>query len=140
MFAEEVERADAVDGVGAREEFELTAVADAELGFVEEADLGEFMGDGFVGADAVEVAALDHEGAGGDQSGHLGVVEGGAEVPLEDFVFGGPDVTIRAARGCVFLDPFVEVGGADGEGVIRDERGDAHGGFAAVAEAVEGDA
>ena len=84
---EEVEGAVAVDGVGADEPFDFGAVAEAEFGLVEVADFGEFEGDHVVGGDAVEVAAFDHEGAGGDEGGHLGVVEGVAEVPLEDLVF-----------------------------------------------------
>ena len=37
-------------------------------------------------AAAVEVAALDHERAGTNQGGHLGIVERLAEIPFEDLV------------------------------------------------------
>ena len=83
------------------------------------------------------VAALDHEGARADQAGHLGVVEGVAQVPLEDFVLHVGHVAVGAADGGVFPDPLVEIGRADREAVARNKRRDAHGGLAAVAQAVK---
>ncbi len=140
---EEIEGAASVDGMGTDEGFHFATVADAEAGCVEESDLGELPGDGFVGSDAVEVATFDHEGAWGDEGGHFGVVEGAAEVELEDFVFAGPDIAVAAlgtGGGGILADPFIEVGGTDGQDVTGDERRDAHGGFAAVTEAIEADA
>ncbi len=139
---EEVEGATPMDGVWADEGFHLASVADAEACGVEESDLGELPGDGFVGGDAVEVAALDHERAWGDECGHLGVVEGAAEVELEDLVFAGPDIAVPAlgaGGGGVLADPLIEVGRADGQDITWDEGRDAHGGFAAIAQAIETD-
>ena len=96
MLVEKVERALAVDGVRPDEPFDFAAVADAELGGVEEAHLGELVGDRFVGGHAVEVAAFDHERTRGDQGGHLGVIERAAEIEFEDLVLAGPDVAVRA--------------------------------------------
>src|SRR5262245_24686555 len=92
VLMQEVEGPDAVDGVRAGEPLELAVITNAELGFVEEADLGELVADRLIGRHAVEVAALDHERPGGDQGGHLGVVEGAPEVDLEDLVLDVPSV------------------------------------------------
>ena len=93
MFVEELEGANAIDRMRSVEEFDLGAVAEAEF-VVEAADAGEFMGDPFVGRDAVVVSALDHERARRDERGHLGVVVGVREVPLEDLVFAGEEVAV----------------------------------------------
>src|SRR5437879_1097709 len=71
MFVQKVKRSFAVDGVRADEPFDLAvvaqasvaqaSVAQAEAGFVEVAHLGELVADGFVGGDAVKMAALHHE-------------------------------------------------------------------------------
>ena len=140
VSVEEVEGRFGVDGVWAIEPLDGGFVRDLKFCRVEVADFGEFVGDGLVRGDAVEVAALHHEWPRGDECGHLSVVEGRAEVPLEDFVFAGPDVGVAGAGRGVFPDPVVEIGRADREAVTGDERGDAHGGFTTVGKAVEGDA
>src|SRR5262245_22030335 len=94
MFMEKFERPNAIDFVGSDEVLDAAAVGHFELNVVNPLNLGIFGGDAFIDSDPVEVAALDHEGAGRDESGHLGVVERAAEVPLEDFVFAGPNVAV----------------------------------------------
>lgn len=78
---QELERALAVDLVEAVEEFDVGAVAEAER-VVHPADFGVFVGDPFVGSDAVPVAAFDHERSRGEQRDHLGVVERRAHVEV----------------------------------------------------------
>src|SRR6185436_11218615 len=107
MLVQKRKRAHTVDLVRADEIFDLAAVGHFELDVVDPLDLGVFGGDALIDADAVEVAALDHEGAGGDEGGHLGVVERAPEVPLKDFVLGGPNVAVRGPRGGVLIDPVV---------------------------------
>lgn len=114
----EVEGGFAVDRVGTHEPFDFGAVWDPEFCVVEVADFGEFVGDCFVRGDAIEMAALDHEWARGNKCSHFGIVEGVAEVPFEDFVFAGPDIAVGTKCAGILPDPLVEVGGADGEGVI----------------------
>ena len=140
VFFQEVAGGGEVDFVAAGEELDGGAVGDFQAVLVEVEDFGIFGGDHVIGADAVVVAAFDHEGSGGDEVGQFGVVEGVAKVEFVHIVFDGPDVAAVEVEGDTFADPLVEVGGADGEGVAFFEGGDAHGGFAAVAEAVEGDA
>ena len=62
MFAQKVERAFAPHAVAALEKLNLGAVGEAELR-IEPANLRVFMRDPLVEANAVEVAALDHERA-----------------------------------------------------------------------------
>ncbi|OYX10667.1 MAG: hypothetical protein B7Z16_18245 [Algoriphagus sp. 32-45-6] len=76
---------------------------------------------------------------GGDEGGHFGIVVGAAHVPLPDFIFAGGDVAHRHVGADALAHPFVEVATADAQAVIRENSRRAHGGFAAVAEAVEGD-
>lgn len=129
-----------MDFMAAGEELDGGPVRDFQAVLVEVEDFGIFVSDHFIGADAVVVAAFDHEGAGSDEVGQFGVVEGVGEVEFVHIVFDGPQVAAVEVEGDTFADPFVEVGGADGEGVAFFDGGEAHGGFAAVAEAVEGDA
>jgi hypothetical protein len=107
---------------------------------VEPADFGVFVGDPGIAADAVVVAALDHEGAGEDEVGHFGVVEGVAEVPVGHFPLDGAHEAEGLVGGGDFAGPLVEIAGADGDGVVLQQGRHAHGRFAAVAEAVKGDA
>ena len=112
------------------------ALRNPQIG-VEQADLGEFVGHPGVGADAVAMAALDHERPRGDQAGHLGIVVGVAQVELEDLVLAGGHVAVgRAGRG-VLPDPFVEIGRADRQAIALDQRRHAHRRLAAVGETVE---
>ena len=74
MLVQELERPLAVDLVVSVEEFDVGTVAEAEH-VVQAADFGVFVGNPFVGSDAVPVAAFDHERARGEQRDHLGVVE-----------------------------------------------------------------
>src|SRR4029450_1811411 len=52
-LVQEVERSLPVNGVGPDEPFDCAAVADAESGFVQVADFGELVANGFIGCDAV---------------------------------------------------------------------------------------
>src|SRR4051812_28868976 len=113
MLVQKLKRPHSVDRVRAGEPFDLAAVTDPELRLIQEPDLGELAADRVVGTDAVKVPALDHERPGGDQRGHLGVVEGTAQVPLENLVLIGPYITVRRARRGVLADPLVEVARAD---------------------------
>ena len=56
VLAQESERSLTVDGVGADEDLDRAAVADAELGVIQVKHLGELIGDGLIGRNAVEVA------------------------------------------------------------------------------------
>jgi cytochrome oxidase Cu insertion factor (SCO1/SenC/PrrC family) len=90
---EELERTDAMDGVGSVEELDVGAIGDAQPG-VEAADLGVFVRHPFVGRHAVPVTAFDHERAGRDEGGHFGVVKRGAEVELGHLIFVGEEVAV----------------------------------------------
>src|SRR5690348_1778454 len=79
VLLEERERPFRMDLVPAGEELDRRPLGDAQLA-VEAADLGVLVGHHLVGADAVVVAALDHERPRRDQAGHLGVVERVAEI------------------------------------------------------------
>ncbi len=61
VLVQELEGADAVDGVRAVEPLDLRTLADAEL-VVAALHLGVFVADPFIQADSVVVTALDHEG------------------------------------------------------------------------------
>ena len=63
---QELERPFAIDFVEAVEEFDVGAVAEAER-VVQAADFGVFVGDPFVGSDAVPVAPFDHERTRGER-------------------------------------------------------------------------
>ena len=128
-----------MDGVGAVEVLDGGAVADAEF-VVEATDLGVFVVHPFVETHAVIVSALDHEGARGDEGGHLGIVERSAKVPLPNFILVGVEVAHWHVETDALADPLVEVARADRQAVVSEDGGDAHGGLAAVAEAVESDA
>lgn len=134
---EELEGALAVDGVGAGEPFDLASIADSEPSLVQVADFGEFVCHGFVGSDAVEVAAFDHERARGDQCRHLGIIESVAQVELEDFVFPGPDIAVRALRRGVLPYPLIKVRRANRQAVIAHQGRYPHRCLAAVGESVE---
>ena len=101
--------------------------------------LGEFVGDPFVGRDAVVVPALDHEGPGRDQAREVGVVHHVGEVEFEHVVFAGQHVTVARVDAGGLPHPLVEVGGADGKRIALQQRRDAHRGLAAIGEAVEAD-
>jgi hypothetical protein len=81
-------RSPAVDRVRADEPIELAAVADPELRAVQASHLAEFAGNRFIRRDAVEMPAFDQEPSRGDQGGHLCVVEGAAQVELDNLVLG----------------------------------------------------
>ena len=138
---EEVVGPDPVDGVRSDKPFDLAAVGEPKTGGIEVPHLGELEGDLLVGSDSVEVPAFDHKGARTDEGGHLGVVEGAAEVPFEDLILALVRVAV-AQRGLVgggiLPDPFVEVGRADREAVAVHEWRDPHGRLAPVAESVKG--
>ncbi len=106
---QELERSDTVNGVRAVEELNPRSVGNPQVD-VKPLDLGELAGDAVVGGDAVVMATLDHEWARSDQAGHLAVVEGHAEIELEDLVLRRSDVRVRASRGSVLPNPIVEVG------------------------------
>ena len=108
MFAQEGKGAFAVDRVWAVEVFDFGFVLEALQGVVT-IGFSVFVGDPFVGGDAVVVAAFDHEGARANEPAHFGVVEGVAEVEFEHFVFAGEEVAVSVSGGGVFPDPFVEV-------------------------------
>ena len=106
LLLQKLKRPHAVDRVRAVEVLDGRAVADEEL-IVEAADFGELVVHPFVDAHAVVVAALDHEGAWGDQCGHLRIVEGAAHVPFPDFILASGDVAHRHVRAHALAHPFV---------------------------------
>ena len=61
VLFEKRERSLAVDRVRPHEKLDRTAVANAELGVIQEVDLGKLVRDGFVRRNSIEMAALDHE-------------------------------------------------------------------------------
>ena len=83
--------------------------------------------------------ALDHERPWRHQIRQLGVVRGVPHVPLEDLILAGEDVAVAVVHRGVFQHPLVEVGRADGQAVVLDERRHPHRGLASVREPVEGD-
>ena len=87
-------RSFSIDGVRTDEPFDLAFVLDAQTGLIKIPDLREFVGDRFIWSDAVEMPALNHEGAGTYQPSHLGVVERASEIPLEDLVFALVRITV----------------------------------------------
>ena len=95
---EEIKGSLSIDGVRSHEGFHLAAVAQAEPDGVEKVHLRGFPRDGFIRRHAVEMASFDHERPRGDQRGHLGVVEGAAEIELEDFILAAPDVAVAPGR------------------------------------------
>ena len=122
---EEVEGPFAIDGVRAHEGFHFAPVTDPESGGVVEFHLPELPAHGLIRRHAVEMPALHHERPRCNASRHLGVVEGAAEIELEDLIFAAPDITVAAGRtrgGGVLAHPLVEVGRADRENVVRDQR------------------
>src|SRR5690606_20861636 len=140
VTVEEIERTLSVDRVRPDEELDLGPVADPETRLVEMAHFRVFVRDGFIGRHAVEMTAFDHEGARRDERGHLRVVERASEVELEDLVLAGPHIAVGASRRGVLPHPLVEVGRADRETVLLDERRNPHRGLAAVGKPIEGDA
>src|ERR1035437_11186627 len=94
-------------------------VAKPQARLIEKTHFGEFVCHRFVRRNDVEVSAFHHEGAWGDQCGHLGIIEGAAEVELEDFIFGHPDVTIRTEGRSTLPYPVVEVARTDGQTIDR---------------------
>ena len=66
------------------------------------------------------------------RSSNLGVIEGFAEPELEHLVFTGEDVAALPLERGVLDDPLVEVGRADRQAIIADQRRHAHRRFAAV--------
>src|SRR5579871_819432 len=138
VAVEELERADAMDGVRTVEVLDLRAVAAAKQ-VIAAARFGEFIGDPFVGSDAVGVAALHHEGAREDQSAYLRIVEGVAQVELHHIVLRKEQIAIGTTHRSVLPDPLIVVRRADGKAVAIEEGGHAHGSLAAVADAVEAD-
>src|SRR6266851_568889 len=140
VFVQKIESSFPVDRVRADEPFDLGAVTDPQFGGVELAHLRKFVAHGFVRRDAVEMAALDHEGPRRDQGRHLRVVEGAAQIELEDFIFPAPNVAVRAARRGVLPDPLVEIRRADRKTIVRHQWRNAHRRLAAVTQAVKADA
>ena len=114
MFFQELAGTDEVNFVTAGKEFDGGPVGQFQAVLVEVEDFGVFVGDHFIKADTIVVAAFDHEGPRGDEIGHFGIVEGVAEVEFVHVVFHGPHVATIEVEGDTFADPFVEVAGADG--------------------------
>ena len=85
------------------------------------------------------MASFDHERPRTDQRGHFGIVERAAKIPLKNFVLARPDITEVVTSARVLQHPFVEVGRADGQTVIRHQCRNTHGRLPAVAQAVECD-
>lgn len=139
MPMEEIKGALAIDGVAALKELDLGAVGETELS-IKMAHFGIFVGDPRVDRNAVVVASLDHEGAGEDEVGHFGVVEGVAEIPVGHFPFDRLHEGAGIVDGGDFAGPLIEIAGTNDDGVVLDHWRNPHGGLAAVAESVEGDA
>src|SRR5437660_1087559 len=93
MLVQKLKRPHAVDRVGAVEEFDGRAIADAER-VVEPAHFGEFISDPFVRRDAVVVAAFNHERPRRDERGHFRVVERVAQIEFHHFIFSGVEIAV----------------------------------------------
>src|SRR5258708_6611086 len=91
LLVQEFEGADAVDGVWAVEPLDRRAVADAEL-VIAALHLRVFVADPFVEADAIIVAALDHERPRRDEHGHFRVIGRVREIPFRHLVLPGDHV------------------------------------------------
>src|SRR5205807_2335522 len=109
----------AVNLVPASEEFDFRPLRYLQFG-VQPAHLGVLIRHPFIKADAVIMAALDHEWPGRDERRHFGVAEGVVHVEVEDFVgvheqVAGGEVECRRLPREV-----VEIGGADRQGVATD--------------------
>src|ERR1017187_5285618 len=139
VLVEEVEAADAVDGVAAVEELDGSLVANAQV-VVEAAHFGVLAGDPFVQPNRVAVAALDHEWARRDERGHLRMTEGLAQVEVRHLVFAEERVAGRRISGDRLPGPIVEAAGADGQGIAVKHRRNAQGRQPAIGQAVEADA
>src|SRR2546423_10393211 len=112
MVVQEFERACAVDSVGAIKEFDVGAVGQTQFG-IKPPDLGVFVGDPLVGCHSIVMPALDHARARRDQSCHLSVTEGMAEIEFVHVILDRIKVAVTRIDGGAFLYPFIKIGGAD---------------------------
>ena len=102
MPLEKLERLLPADAVPALEERDVGAIRQPVLR-VEPAHLRVLVGDPTVSSDAIVMSTLDHEGTRKDEVGHLGVVEGLAEIPVSRWAHpsagrGGPRPRLRRGR------------------------------------------
>lgn len=128
---QERESALAVNFVTAEEKLDLGHFRDLQHA-VDVADAGVFMGHPFIEADAVVVAAFNHERPRRDQPRHLGIIIGIAQVKFIHLVLAGEHVAALPEQRDVLPDPLIEVAGADDGAVTAQQRPDAHGHLAAV--------
>src|SRR4051794_38972669 len=103
-----MEPASAIGGVWAVEPLGPRPITRAQLGVTAD-HFRTFVADPFPGADAVPVPTLDHEPTRLDEQGHLGVVESVGEVPLEDLVLAGEEVTAGILDPRILPHPLVKI-------------------------------
>src|SRR5260370_2148514 len=97
MLMQKIESSHSVNLVWADKELDLASFGwEMKLRRVKMAHFGEFVSDRLIGRDSVEMAAFDHERAGRNQRGHLGVIKSAAEVELENLIFAHPNVAVLA--------------------------------------------
>ena len=139
VLVEELERPLSIDRVGTDKPFDRAPVRDFQLCRISVAHLGELVRHHLVRCHAVKMSAFDHERSRRNQGRHLGIVERTAQIKFENLVLTGPHIAVVRARGRVLPHPLIEVGGANRQAVVLDQRRNAHGALAAVGQAIEGD-
>jgi hypothetical protein len=112
VLVQKGEGALAVNLVAPQEEFDFGLLRNLEHA-VDIANAGVFMRHPFIQADAIVVAAFDHERPGRDQPRHLCIIIGVGQVEFVHVVLAGEHVAVLPEQRDVFPNPFVEVAGAD---------------------------
>lgn len=139
MLVQEGKRALAVNFVLALEELDFSPARNLQVR-IQDADAGVFVGDPFIQAYPIVVAALHHERPGRDQPCHLCIIIGVGQVELVHIVFVAEHVAAAPEQGDVLPDPLVEIARANDGAVPAQQRPDAHGHLAAVGQAIIRDA
>ena len=122
------------------EPFDFAPLGNAQSRVVQETNFGKFGGDAFVDANCVVMPTFDHKWSRGDERRHLGIVERGPQIELENLLLVGPDVRVILSRRHVLIDPVIEVSRADRKTIVGNKRRNTHGTLAAIGQSIKSDA
>src|SRR5947209_7760252 len=112
MFFQESKSALSVDAVAALKKFDFSLVLQAQLR-VKPAGFPVFVAHPGIRADAIEMAAFDHEWPRQYEVGHFGVIKSMTEIPVRHLPFDGAHEAKGFVRGGDFMRPLIEITGAD---------------------------